>query len=125
MLLMWVLGPRLRALEFTVNVMVFAVVVTVPDVDDAVSQLGVVTEYFTRVWRACSKKGLRAGARPPRVPALDVRRRGRASSQLVRHPRPVARHESEAVEGRCLRRVNLSYLSRSTSCLYLNNGESK
>ena len=28
-------GPRLRALEFTVNVMVFAVVVTVPDVDEA------------------------------------------------------------------------------------------
>ena len=41
------LGPRLRALEFTVNVMVFAVVVTVPDVDEAVSQLGVVIEYFT------------------------------------------------------------------------------
>ena len=41
------LGPRLRALEFTVNVMVFAAVVTVPDVDEAVSQLGVVIEYFT------------------------------------------------------------------------------
>jgi hypothetical protein len=27
--------------------MVFAVVVTVPDVDEAVSQLGVVIEYFT------------------------------------------------------------------------------
>ena len=32
------------ALEFTVNVMVFAVVVTVPDADEAVSQLGVVIE---------------------------------------------------------------------------------
>jgi hypothetical protein len=40
-------GPRLRALEFTVNVMVFAVVVTVPDFDEAVSQLGVVIAYFT------------------------------------------------------------------------------
>ena len=39
-------GPRLRAFEFTVNVMVFAVVVTVPDPDEAVSQLGVVIEYF-------------------------------------------------------------------------------
>ena len=39
--------PRLRALEFTVNVMVFAVVVTVPEADEAVSQLGVVMEYFT------------------------------------------------------------------------------
>src|SRR6516225_12232713 len=43
----WVPGPRLRALEFTVNVMDFAVVVTVPDADEAVSQLGVVIEYFT------------------------------------------------------------------------------
>jgi len=42
-----VLGPRLRALEFTVNVMVVAVVVTVPEADEAVSQLGVVMEYFT------------------------------------------------------------------------------
>jgi hypothetical protein len=41
-----VLGPRLRALEFTVNVMAFAVVVAVPEVDDAVSQLGVVIESF-------------------------------------------------------------------------------
>ena len=40
-------GPRLRAIEFTVNVMAFAVVVTVPDFDEAVSQLGVATEYFT------------------------------------------------------------------------------
>jgi hypothetical protein len=46
-LLVWVPGRRLRALEFTVNVMVFAVVVTVPDVDEVVSQLGVVIEYFT------------------------------------------------------------------------------
>ena len=46
-LLAWVPGPRLRALEFTVNVMVFAVVVTVPDVDEAVNQLGVVIKYFT------------------------------------------------------------------------------
>jgi hypothetical protein len=37
-------GPRLRALEFTVKVMVLADVVTVPDVDEAVSQLGVVIE---------------------------------------------------------------------------------
>ena len=46
-LLAWVPGPRPRALEFTVNVMAFAVVVTVPDFDEAVSQLGVATEYFT------------------------------------------------------------------------------
>jgi hypothetical protein len=39
-----VLGPRLRALEFTVNVIVFADVVAVPDFDEAVSQLGVVIE---------------------------------------------------------------------------------
>ena len=37
----------MRLFAFTVNVMVFAVVVTVPDVDEAVSQLGVVIEYFT------------------------------------------------------------------------------
>jgi hypothetical protein len=42
-----VLGPRLRALEFIENVMVFADVVTVPDTGEAVSQLGVVIEYFT------------------------------------------------------------------------------
>jgi hypothetical protein len=36
--------PRLRAFEFTVKVMVFADVVTVPDVGDAVSQVGVVIE---------------------------------------------------------------------------------
>jgi hypothetical protein len=42
-----VLGARLRALEFTVNVMVFADVVAVPDVDEAVSQLDVVIEYLT------------------------------------------------------------------------------
>jgi hypothetical protein len=35
-------GPRLRAFEFTVNVMEFADVVTVPDAGEAV-----VTEYFT------------------------------------------------------------------------------
>jgi hypothetical protein len=35
------------AIEFTVNVMVFAVVVTVPEPEEAVSQLGVVIEYFT------------------------------------------------------------------------------
>ena len=46
-MLVWVPGPRLRALEFTVNVMVFAVVVTAPEADEAVSQLGVVIEYFT------------------------------------------------------------------------------
>jgi hypothetical protein len=46
-LLVWVPGPRLRALEFTVNVIVFGVVVTVPEVDEAVSQLGAVIEYFT------------------------------------------------------------------------------
>ena len=40
------LGPRLRAFEFTVNVMVFADVVTVPDPGEAVSQLGAVIEYF-------------------------------------------------------------------------------
>jgi hypothetical protein len=44
MLSVYVPGPRLRAFEFTVNVMVFAVVVTVPDVDEAVSQLGVVVD---------------------------------------------------------------------------------
>ena len=47
MLLRYVLGVRFLALEFTVKVMVFAVVVTVPDPAEAVSQLGVVIEYFT------------------------------------------------------------------------------
>jgi hypothetical protein len=42
----WPKVPRAR-IKFTVNVMVFADVVTVPDVDEAVSQLGVVIEYFT------------------------------------------------------------------------------
>ena len=41
------LGPRLHALEFTVNVMAFAVVVPVPEPEEAVSQLGVAIEYFT------------------------------------------------------------------------------
>jgi hypothetical protein len=40
------LGVKFFALEFTVKVMVFADVVAVPDVDEAVSQLGVVIEYF-------------------------------------------------------------------------------
>jgi hypothetical protein len=40
-------GESLSALEFMVKVMVFADVVTVPDVDEAVSQLGGVIEYFT------------------------------------------------------------------------------
>jgi hypothetical protein len=44
---MLVLGPRLRGFESIVNVMVFAEVVTVPDPGEAVSQLGVVIEYFT------------------------------------------------------------------------------
>ena len=47
MLLSYVPGVRFLALEFTVKVMVFAVVVTVPDPAEAVSQLGVVIEYFT------------------------------------------------------------------------------
>jgi hypothetical protein len=40
-------GPRLRALEFTENVMVLADVVTDAEAGEAVSQLGVVIEYFT------------------------------------------------------------------------------
>ena len=41
-------GARpMRAFEFTVKVMVFADVVTVPDFEEAVSQLGVVIEYLT------------------------------------------------------------------------------
>jgi hypothetical protein len=47
MLPVWLPGPRLRALEFTVNVTAVADVVAVPDVEEAVSQLGVVIEYFT------------------------------------------------------------------------------
>jgi hypothetical protein len=42
-----VLGWRLWALELIVNVMVFADLVAVPDRGEAVSQLGVVIEYFT------------------------------------------------------------------------------
>jgi hypothetical protein len=38
------LGERLCALELVVRVIAFAVAVTVPDLDEAVSQLGVTIE---------------------------------------------------------------------------------
>ena len=70
------LGPTLLALEFTVNVMVFADVVTVPDPEEAVSQLGVVIEYFT-----LPKVALRAERRG--VPAMRFRTPGGISRMTL------------------------------------------